>query len=132
MNPLPETWTDAICRLGHSEALIREIWIFGSRTKQTNHAQSDIDLAFIVDGKDNEEAFGNWCFEREAWQAKLAAHIPVKLHLQPTFSDDGIVMPAVLDHGIRLYPSSRHVASVLHGDAETPGEVTENGGITAK
>ena len=104
MNPLPETWTDAICRLGDSEPLIKEIWVFGSRAKQTNRAKSDLDLAFIVAGRDNDEAFSNWCFEGQAWEARLAEHIPVKLHLQPTFSDDGIVMPAVRDHGVKIYP----------------------------
>jgi predicted nucleotidyltransferase len=104
MSALPEDWKTAIWQLGQSEPLISQIWVFGSRAKQTNHAQSDLDLAFFVAGENDGEAFGNWCFEAVGWQAKLALLIPVELHLHPAFSDDEIVMPAVIDHGIKIYP----------------------------
>lgn len=104
MNPLPETWTAAIWQLGNSEPLIAQIWLFGSRAKRTNRNDSDLDLAFMVTGKTHGEAFANWCFEAETWEARLSAAIPVKLDLRCAFPDDDIVMPAVKSHGIKIYP----------------------------
>lgn len=104
MNPLPEEWAAAIWQLGDNEPLIIHIWIFGSRAKQTHHADSDLDLAFMVAGKTVAESFANWAFEAESWETTLSEVIPVQLDLQCAFPDDEIVMPAVIEHGIRIYP----------------------------
>jgi predicted nucleotidyltransferase len=105
MNSIKAEWIVAIVELASDEPLIEAAYVFGSRAKNKARADSDLDLAFIISGQNNDERFANWIFEKQRWQERLERSIAVDIDMECALSDDNVVMPAVLHHGIQIYPA---------------------------
>jgi predicted nucleotidyltransferase len=83
---------------------VREAFIFGSRVKGTCRDDSDLDVAIKLVGED--EGFLLWMHEAENLRPMLSARISVPLDLQMMHSADSVVMPAVVEHGVRVFERS--------------------------
>lgn len=103
MSGIQQEWIDAIRYWAARERLVLAVYAFGSRVKGGSRADSDLDLGLIVYGRDEDEAFANWCSEAEAWRDALGMIVPVAIDLQPIFQDDRVVGPAVSEHGLKIY-----------------------------
>lgn len=106
MSAIKQEWISAICDFAASEPLIEKIYIFGSRARNEAREDSDLDLGLFLTGQSHGEKMANWFFEKQRWHEILSKQIPVKLDLQCALSDDAVVMPAVLDHGILIYQAA--------------------------
>jgi predicted nucleotidyltransferase len=99
---------DALSRIVRDWSLtipeIREAYIFGSRAKGTFRDDSDLDVAIRLEGDD--EGFVVWMHDAEEFRRSLGVQIPVPLDLQLIHSTDRIVMPAVLEHGVKVFERS--------------------------
>lgn len=115
---IEEEWVEVICRWAKSEPLITTVYLFGSRVKARHGADSDLDVAvvlagqdddefLIVPGEDDNELLGNWITKKAEWVTALQRELPVKLDLQLASHDDVIVMPAIKDHGIVIFDRTR-------------------------
>jgi predicted nucleotidyltransferase len=87
-------WSGSIRVWAARQPLILEVHAFGSRVKGGYRSNSDLDLAFVVDGQDDGERLGNAICLLSGWQAELQAMLPVKVHAQAMFDDDLVVAPA--------------------------------------
>ncbi|UAJ10641.1 nucleotidyltransferase domain-containing protein [Glacieibacterium megasporae] len=96
-------WTNAIREWAGRQPLVIEVYAFGSRVKGGYRPDSDLDLAFVIDGQDEGETLGNAIFLLPSWRNELQAMLPVEVHAQPMFDDDEVVAPAVRDHGMLLF-----------------------------
>lgn len=98
-------WSDAIRRWAAGRDLVEEVWALGSRVKGGYRPDSDMELALVVAGGDDQERTGNGILIAPTWEVELHGMLPVPLHLHFKESDDLIVTPAVLEHNVLLYRS---------------------------
>ncbi|NJR80325.1 nucleotidyltransferase family protein [Sphingomonas corticis] len=96
-------WSETIRAWATGQPLVLEVHAFGSRVKGGYRTDSDLDLAFVVDGQDEGEQLGNAICLLPAWRAELQALLPVKVHAQSMFDDDVVVAPAVREHGMLVF-----------------------------
>ncbi len=64
-----------IARWGQRKPEISEIWIFGSRARRDNCANSDLDIAISLLG-DRDRRFNVWFWQFENWRLELQALLP--------------------------------------------------------
>lgn len=86
---------------------IRKVWIFGSRAKGTDHAESDIDVAVELDLTIVNDADTFWMFEMEAMRLLLQTRLPCQVDLQlyrPGSKD--FVVAYVEEKSVVLYEKS--------------------------
>ncbi|TCP30711.1 nucleotidyltransferase domain-containing protein [Sphingomonas sp. BK235] len=98
-------WSEAIRAWAADTVLVEAVWAFGSRVKGGHRPDSDLDLALIIAGGDNQERTGNAIFLGPRWREELQALLPVVLDLHFMEPDDQVVPPAVRDHGFLIYSS---------------------------
>lgn len=96
-------WSEIIRAWAVRQPLVLEIHAFGSRVVGGYRPDSDLDLAFVVDGQDDGERLGNAICLLPVWRAELQALLPAKVHAQSMFDDDIVVAPAVRDHGLLIF-----------------------------
>jgi len=99
-------WVENLRNWASSAPLISKVWIFGSRVKGTHKETSDLDVAIELDVEDENKKILAWISNADIWRAELTnifETTPV-VDLQVVVDDDEIVLPAVLDHGILIYP----------------------------
>jgi predicted nucleotidyltransferase len=101
--PLKRPWIEAIRRWAAAEPRIAAVYLYGSRAKQTNRENSDIDLAVVLTEKDDDPADAFASFEAPRLTEGLAPNLPVEVHLEFAFADDTRVWPSVRDHGILVW-----------------------------
>lgn len=99
-------WSGSICVWAARQPLVLEVHAFGSRMKGGYRSDSDLDLAFVVDGQDDGERLGKAICLLSGWQAELQAMLPVRVHAQAMFDDDLVVVPAVREHGMLIFRRS--------------------------
>lgn len=94
----------AIQTWAHNEPYIREVYLFGSRAKDSAQMDSDADIAIVIDVEDHEiERF--FIFSGEHWQKDLSDRTGLKVSLAHLAGPrTPIHTAAVEDHGIKLYP----------------------------
>lgn len=86
-----------------SKAVVRRVWIFGSRARGTHRPDSDLDVAIEHDALPGDSSpFTTWICEAEKWRAELAAHMSVPLDLQSYVHGQTPVIQAGLDSGSQL------------------------------
>lgn len=74
---------DIIKAWASDEPLVREAYIFGSRARQTNRPDSDLDVAVKVVAQPGDgREYACWMFEGEQLTSRLQARLPVKLQLE--------------------------------------------------
>lgn len=96
-------WSETIRAWATRHPIVLEIYAFGSRVKGGYGTDSDLDLAFVVDGQDEGEQLGNAICLLPAWRAELQALLPVKVRAQSMLDDDVVVAPAVREHGVLIF-----------------------------
>lgn len=83
-----------------SKPEIMELWIFGSVVKGKSNP-NDLDLCII----DNTFSIGyDGSIPLDDWQIEISNILQLPVDLQIGFHNDNIVWPAVLDHGLKIYP----------------------------
>lgn len=96
-------WSEVIRGWASGIDLVLEVWAFGSRVRGPYRIDSDLDIAILVAGDDDQERLGNAICLLPEWEAQLQSLLPIKLDVQSIEPDDQIVAPAVRDHGLLLY-----------------------------
>lgn len=79
--------------------LIEQVWLYGSRARGTSRADSDIDLAVVMD-------FNAWFDWYAQHKTKPDLHLPHEVDLEwydPAATDSERVGPGVKQDGILLY-----------------------------
>lgn len=82
---------------------IAEVWLFGSRAKDTSRDDSDIDLAVITVGDTVGERLAVYICEAEGWRKRLKLSRETHLHQYDPEFNDRKVGPGVERDGIRIY-----------------------------
>ncbi len=95
-------WTEQIVEWASAKPHIAEVFLFGSRVKGDHAADSDLDIALRIDGM-GETPLTVWMFEGREWAAELDAMLDVRVDLQMVDEGDTVVLPAVREHGHRIY-----------------------------
>jgi predicted nucleotidyltransferase len=89
---LPETWLQAIQQWAARTPSVREVWLFGSRAKDTAEPYSDVDLAVVLTPptRGHDWAHGSYRRFGDDWQNELKAIIErdVSLELLPPPTKD--------------------------------------------
>lgn len=66
-----------------SHAVVRRVWVFGSRARGTERPDSDIDVAVEHDAMPGDsDAFTTAIYEADAWRDELAPHLSAPLDLE--------------------------------------------------
>ncbi len=107
MDGVNELWIQTIIVWANQEPLIEAVYIYGSRARGSHRQNSDLDVAVIVGGSDDEERLANALSEDRRWVAALQSRLPVKLHFEWAIGHDGIVATAIRDHGCLVYDRRR-------------------------
>jgi hypothetical protein len=115
----------AVTEWAVGEPLVRRVYLFGSRAKALAGSDSDMDLAILhnVNPKvrptcdsESQAHFFTWEDYRDRWRAGLEAVFrgravvdawPIDWKTSALVARRGVVVPAVKDHGIRLYRRGR-------------------------
>jgi hypothetical protein len=102
------------------QPLVREVYIFGSRVRGDHGPQSDLDVAVVFTGLDEDEQLAHWLAFAPSWRVELGAKIPIVLDLQyahPMGTAD-VVWPAIEREGRRIYlaadPRLANVSDAFH------------------
>jgi predicted nucleotidyltransferase len=104
---LPPDWAQAIREWANRTPEVAAVFVFGSYAKRTQTAESDLDLAVIVEAisPDHEDNYTRWFFENKKWARSLSGVLPVQVDLQlgnPELSET-IVGPAIRAYGILIF-----------------------------
>ena len=100
---VPAAWRFLIREWAARQPRVAAIYVFGSRAKLKHHADSDIDLAVIMDGCSVGEQSANWMFRHDDALSSGELMLPVRVDMWPALESDEKVMPAVREHGRLLY-----------------------------
>jgi predicted nucleotidyltransferase len=82
----------AIAAWARGEPLIRKVIVFGSRLRQTNRSDSDLDLAVSIAAPGADEVLLNWMDHQARWEQELTARLSMTVDLDIA---DPIVAPHV-------------------------------------
>jgi predicted nucleotidyltransferase len=77
----------AIANWAARKPLIKRVFIFGSRVRGDNRADSDIDIAVELDaaefqGTDESGGLATWMFETKGWKEELQRFVPYRVQLE--------------------------------------------------
>jgi predicted nucleotidyltransferase len=104
---LEDSWIKSIQLFASKDARIAKVFVFGSRAKGTHRYDSDLDIAVQLTGTDPSERDTYAICKSEKWRKELGAVLPIKLDLQWANPEtDKTVWPAVLNHGVQIFPIS--------------------------
>ena len=85
---LEEFWLEGIRNWAEQNDNVREVWLFGSRAKDSAREDSDVDLMLVLmpPRKKHDWAFGNYMVLKSKWNAELEAIVGrhVSLELKPS------------------------------------------------
>jgi predicted nucleotidyltransferase len=84
------------------------VWLFGSRSRKQNRADSDIDLALEMTPTEHDDAYNVWWNWHERYQQSpdLQLSHPADLHWYERDAGLERVAPGVEQHGVKLYERS--------------------------
>lgn len=127
---LPE-WIEALREYAATDDWIVAIWLFGSRTKGTHRANSDLDVALVT-----RTFHESWQFRDDASKARLetfllAKRFFIKIHICVAHEGDMVIWPCayVANHCIYTVPvaadvmelpMTREQHTALHALAQRP------------
>jgi len=84
-------------------ALVKRLWVFGSRAHSDHRPDSDIDVAIEINHNDESNGLATWMFETTSWQQELAALFSFPVDLQQYQGPIGTpVIDAALARSSRL------------------------------
>ena len=95
-------WTEAISTWAENRSEVQEVYFYGSRVRGGYRPDSDLDVAVIIEGDDGL-SLATWFFDGRDWADELNSLVDVEVHLEMATESDGTVMPAVRQHGVRIY-----------------------------
>lgn len=99
----PPEWVEAIASWAAADPRILAVYLYGSRVRGTHRPDSDLDVAVILNGDEDDTAENYWFSDGGRIADELAALVPVEVHLEPAFAEDERVMPAVRAYGVCAY-----------------------------
>lgn len=97
-----QRWANEIARWAATKSQIAEVFLYGSRVKGTARDDSDLDVAIRIEATD-ETSLTTWVFEGREWAEELDDLLDVEVHLEMLDGSDRVVLPAVREHGLRIY-----------------------------
>jgi len=100
---VPIDWIEAINCWAADQPRMLAVYVFGSRAKGTHRPDSDIDLAVVMDGETEGEQHANWIFIESESRSTRQLILPVHTDIHVALESNKTVMPAVVDHGIKVY-----------------------------
>jgi predicted nucleotidyltransferase len=103
MKGVEPTWLASIVQWARADSRVAAVFLFGSRAKGTHRPDSDLDLAVVLTGDEDDSALGYSICKGDEMQARLAAVIPVSVHVNFPLEGDTVVWPAVQEHGQLIY-----------------------------
>lgn len=98
-------WKMTIAEWAASKPPISEVFLFGSRVKGVHRPDSDLNVAIRIEAG-AESPLTTWIYEGRGWCEELDALLNVSVHLQMMDESDTVVLPAVREHGTRIFPRS--------------------------
>jgi hypothetical protein len=100
---LHETEIDSIQRWAARHAIIRRVWIFGSRARGTHRPDSDLDLAVEHDASPGDSnSFTTWICEADVWRSEFGPELSAPLDLQSYIAGKSPTIQAGLDESSLL------------------------------
>lgn len=106
----------AIVRWAQQNSIIRRVYVFGSRARGTASAESDLDLALVLD-EIHGSALSELIVRRTTWRDELTRSSGVCMK-DIYLADDSAVAQAVRDHGVLIFARSLPAANGV--DSEGP------------
>jgi predicted nucleotidyltransferase len=87
---------------------VRRVWLFGSWAKNTQHSESDIDLAVEIETSvlGSETDITYWFYESDGICSVLQNQVDRKVHLHHYKKVSVNVYSSVAEHGILIYDKS--------------------------
>src|SRR5690348_1567875 len=102
---IPSEWIAKIQDWARHHDRIAAVYLFGSRAKGLHRPDSDVDLAVLIDGSDPDERDAYGICVAALWRAEIVGLLPLPIDFIFAHPEtDTRVWPAVLDHGVKLYP----------------------------
>jgi predicted nucleotidyltransferase len=104
LGSMPNKWLKSIRDWATKEPRIEAVYLFGSRACGKYGEHSDVDLALLLGGneEDPERPFWKHNDERIKTELKALLPVPIDAHVLNWFRGADFV-PDVLHHGIRIY-----------------------------
>lgn len=105
-------WIEVLRRWANSDPNIAGVWVFGSRATGYRRAKEapdplpDLDVGYTLTGQNEGERIAYAIFEIGRVRELLQAQISVRLDLQHAEPTDARVWPAILEHGVQIYPEA--------------------------
>jgi len=102
---IPSEWRDAISAWALANQSVAAVYVFGSRARGDNKADSDLDLAILVDAPDGAH-LSEFIEHRAEWQRELNARVKnvvVNLGLANQEEAGLVAPPAVTRDGILIF-----------------------------
>ena len=101
-----DEWVSDLRKWAAANENVRELWLFGSRSRGDARDESDVDLALALmppDGK-HDWALGNYfSFERD-WKRELEAIVGRAVSIEPLVPGEASDV-RVRQEGVRLWPA---------------------------
>ena len=102
--PLPPEWIERLGNWAGRHERIARLYVFGSRARGDNRPESDLDVAVLLSGDDQDELDGYSICMADRWSKDIQRLLPVVVDLQ--FTDPGLderVWPGVVRDGRMVY-----------------------------
>lgn len=122
---MKEKWLSSLRTWAQNNDCVQELWLFGSRAKDTAKPDSDIDIALkLMPPTGNTDwALGAYVDSFDEWKAELRAAVDWKVSLV-VIGHNPKTDPEVRDSGVRLWarPAQRRARDILRAISARPFE----------
>lgn len=106
LNPALSELVTKVSAWGRSHVAIRRIWLFGSRLRVSQPADSDLVLAVEIDTiHPHESSSASWMVHHKSWRSELESVIPYPVHLLHYDSENV---------GSNVVPYVEHLGSLIY------------------
>jgi predicted nucleotidyltransferase len=113
--PLVSHWASGQSKIG-------QVWFFGSRVRGTHRADSDLDVAIVMNdpSRSKGDRFGEWIALSAEWERQIQALVEVPIDLDvgdPDISTE-VVAPAIQCEGIKIFDRAK-LASTFSAELDS-------------
>jgi predicted nucleotidyltransferase len=81
---LPRECIERLIRWAHRHERIARLYVFGSRAREDNSPDSDLDIAVLLSGDDQDEIDGCLICMADRWREEVRRLLPVTVDMQFT------------------------------------------------